>query len=93
MSTSLYWIPNTPIEGNPLPDKLKYTLAQELLDSDGSLYDEIILDKSHTSYLQGLLAGFKHASGDYKDDEAVKGIEEILQAIKKHNSVSLEWRG
>jgi hypothetical protein len=84
MSTNLYWrpVPNVP-EGNRLGDQLKYVIAREVFNHDGSLSsDWISIDKTMLPFLRGVLA--VAASGPLYDQ-----TKELIDLIKTHGAVQL----
>jgi hypothetical protein len=84
MSTNLYWrpVPNTP-EGNQLGDQLKYVIAHEVFNHDGSLTsDWVTVGKTMLPFLRGVLS--VAATGPLHDQ-----AEELFNLITDHGAVQI----
>lgn len=70
--TTLKWQPEK-IDGNYLPDELKYELQKRFY---GSIYEQVLAEED-LSYLEGLR------------DADVDGAKELIKAIYKHGRIVL----
>ena len=78
MSSTLYYLPDTPQGGIALPDELKYVISRRLWDTDGSTgHGEAGMCDSDIPYLEGLR------------DAGIKGAKELIKAIEKHGGIIL----
>lgn len=77
MSSTLFWAPvPIPPTGYQLADSLKFVLRkrfgqENLYESEGG----VVLNSAAMSYLEGL------------EDAGVEGVTDLIEAIKKHNTV------
>lgn len=77
MSSTLMWQPIRE-PGGCLPDELKKVISRRLWGTDGSCGIGVApVDRSDISYLEGLRDG------------GVKGADELIKLIRKHDKIQL----
>jgi hypothetical protein len=89
MSTNLYWRPaiQKP-NGHALPNTLKYMLGPRYFGHDGTLGSSpVLLGDADRAFLEGIRAG-RTTHRDTKD-EVRDGIDELLAAIAKYDTIEL----
>ena len=77
MSSTAYWKPVTPKEGNCLSDDLKRKIARRYMGHDGSLSGSVFLNHADMGWLEGLRDG------------GVKGADKLVDAINKHDDIEV----
>lgn len=85
MSFGIYWKPVVTTLGNPLPDGLKYALADRYLGSSSLRGADVFFTSRHLDYLRGLLDGATL-------DEIREGAGALIKAIERHGTVHV-WIG